>query len=103
MADCRGNVQVVLSNCFHSKNIGAFNLSRVNDPELDAILDTGEQTNDPAERQEIYTQAQVKIMEEALIVPLWGIQRNNAVQSQYQDMKRDIRTYIWLYDAWIEE
>ena len=94
---------VVLSNIFHSKNEGAWNLSHYSNPELDAILDEGEKTSDPVARQDIYTQAQLMIMEEALVVPTWGIQRNNAVEAKFQGMKRDIRTYIWLYDAWIEE
>lgn len=94
---------VVLSNCFHSKNVGAFNLSRIANPDLDAILDAGEQTADPVERQKIYTDAQVWIMDQALIVPMWGIHRNNAVQAKYKNLKRDIRTYIWLYDAWVDE
>ncbi|RIK45677.1 MAG: hypothetical protein DCC58_05735 [Chloroflexi bacterium] len=94
---------VVLSNIFHSKNEGAWNLSHYENPELDAILDAGEATSDPTERQAIYTDAQVMIMEEALIVPMWGIHRNNAVEAKYKDMKRDIRTYIWLYDAWVDE
>jgi peptide/nickel transport system substrate-binding protein len=94
---------VVLSNCFHTKNIGAFNLSRYSNPELDTILDNGEKTVDPTEREKLYHDAQVMIMDEALIVPMWGIHRNNALQSKYKDVKRDFRTYIWLYDAWVEE
>ena len=67
------------------------------------VATEGEATSDPVARQDIYTRAQLKIMDEALVVPTWGIQRNNAVEAKYQGMKRDIRTYIWFYDAWIEE
>ena len=28
------------------------------------------------------------IMDEALVVPTWGIQRNNAVEAKFQGMKR---------------
>jgi peptide/nickel transport system substrate-binding protein len=94
---------VVLSNLFHSKNIDAWNWSRINDPALDTMLDDGEKEADPAKREQIYHDIQIYIMDQAPMAPLWGIHRNNALQSKYKDVKRDFRTYIWLYDAWVEE
>ena len=61
-----------LSGFFHSSNAdGGFNWSKVRDPELDAMLDQGAQTLDPEARQEIYNQVQMKIMEDALILPVY--------------------------------
>ncbi|HYI16426.1 MAG TPA: ABC transporter substrate-binding protein, partial [Thermomicrobiales bacterium] len=94
---------VVLTNLFHSKNIDAWNWSRINDPELDQLLDDGEKEADPAAREQIYHDIQIYIMDQAVFVPLWGSHRNNALQTSYKDVTRDFRTYIWLYDAWVEE
>jgi peptide/nickel transport system substrate-binding protein len=92
---------VVLGNLFLSKNIGAWNWSRIADPELDQMLEDGEQEADPARREQIYHDIQLYIMDQALFVPLWGSHRNNALQTRYEDVNRDFRTYIWLYDAWV--
>ena len=45
---------VVLSNIFHSKNEGAWNLSHYSNPELDAILDEVKKTSDPVARQDLH-------------------------------------------------
>lgn len=93
---------VVLGNLFLSDNIEAWNWSRVDDPELDEMLGEGEREADPAAREQIYHDLQLYIMDLALFVPLWGSHRNNALQTNYQNVNRDFRTYIWLYDAWVE-
>jgi peptide/nickel transport system substrate-binding protein len=94
---------VVLTNLFHSKNIDAWNWSRVADSALDKMLDDGEKEADPAKREALYHDLQIAIMDQALFVPLWGSHRNNALQTKYKDTGRDFRTYIWLYDAWVDE
>ena len=66
------------------------------------MLDDGEKEADPAAREQIYHDIQIYIMDQAVFVPLWGSHRNNALQAKYKDVTRDFRTYIWLYDAWLE-
>lgn len=95
---------VILTNLFHSKNIEeGFGWTKYSDERLDEVLDLGEQATDPAERDELYAEAQQIIMDNALSAPLFGIPRNMAIQQRYKDMGRDFRTYPWFYDTYIEE
>ena len=60
---------------FHSRNIPEpgrykFNWSRVADPELDRVLEQGAGVVDPARRNELYADAQRRIMDQALWFPI---------------------------------
>jgi len=92
---------VVLNNLFLSKNIdGGYNWSKWGNEELDQLLEDGERTVDDEKRTEIYKQVQAHIMENALIVPLYGNPGASiAYDSKYSDVKQDFRNYLWLYDA----
>ncbi|MCO5220320.1 MAG: ABC transporter substrate-binding protein [Thermomicrobiales bacterium] len=92
---------VVLNNLFLSKNIdGGFNWSKWANEELDELLTSGEATVDEEERTEIYRQIQAHIMENALIVPVYGNPGAAiAYESRYNDVKQDFRNYLWLYDV----
>ena len=92
---------VVLNNLFLSKNIdGGYAWSKWPSPELDELLVQGEATVDDAKRTEIYAQVQQIIMENALILPLYGNPGASiAYQSKFQDVKQDFRNYLWLYDT----
>jgi len=57
---------------FHSTMIGGLNLSYLNDPEMDALLDQSRAESDQTARQEILNQLQQKIAEEAYVVPLFA-------------------------------
>lgn len=92
---------VVLNNLFLSKNIdGGYNWSKWGNEELDQLLVDGEATVDEEKRTEIYAKVQAHIMENALIVPLYGNPGAAiAYQSRYNDVKQDFRNYLWLYDV----
>jgi peptide/nickel transport system substrate-binding protein len=92
---------VVLNNLFLSKNIdGGYNWSKWASDELDQLLESGEATVDETERGDIYAQIQAHIMENALIVPLYGNPGASiAYDSQYNNVKQDFRNYLWLYDT----
>ncbi len=60
---------------FHSRNIPRpgyykFNWPRVADPELDALLEQGAGAADPAERNRLYADAQRRIMDSAVWLPV---------------------------------
>ncbi len=94
---------VVLNNLFLSKNIdGGYNWSKWASEELDQLLEAGERTVDDAERTEIYAKVQAHIMENALIVPLYGNPGGAiAYQNRFENVKQDFRNYLWLYDVTI--
>ncbi|QXQ09848.1 ABC transporter substrate-binding protein [Paeniglutamicibacter sp. Y32M11] len=77
----------VLSVLFHSDSTipapsGYFaNLSQVKDPSLDALLDTAGSTKDEAERKDLYSQAQKKVLEGYYLLPLYD-QQNHFLYSE---------------------
>jgi peptide/nickel transport system substrate-binding protein len=56
---------------FHSSNIGGLNVSRLNDPEIDALLTQQRAATDVSQRQAILDQIQQKVIEEAYVVFLF--------------------------------
>ena len=77
----------VLSILFHSDSTipapsGYFaNLSQVKDPALDALLNTAGSTKDEAQRKDLYTQAQKKVLEGYYLLPLYD-QQNHFLYSE---------------------
>ena len=60
---------------FHSRNIphpgyGKFNYAHWNDKSLDTLLEDAAGAADPAKRNALYAQAQAKIMDAAIFVPV---------------------------------
>ncbi len=47
------------------------NRARVDDPELDALLDRGDQERDPAVRKTIYAAVEERVLDRAYWIPLW--------------------------------
>jgi peptide/nickel transport system substrate-binding protein len=57
---------------FHSDNVEhGFAFSKFSDPEIDHLLDQAAITLDSAERDALYQRAQMRIMEQALILPIY--------------------------------
>ena len=91
---------VILSNLFLSKNInGGYAWTKYSDPHLDDLLNQAERALDDTQRANLYAQAQKIIMDQALIVPLYGQLRTIGIQSKFQGIRLDFRRYQWLYDA----
>jgi peptide/nickel transport system substrate-binding protein len=56
---------------FHSSNIGGnFNWSRLNDPDVDKMLEQGREEADPAKRKALYLDLEKKLLDLAVSVPL---------------------------------
>ncbi len=64
----------VLRNLFHSAFAppAGYNRAHVRDPELDALLDQGDQSSDPTVRRAIYAQVEQRVRDNVYIVPLWN-------------------------------
>lgn len=63
----------VLRTFLHSTAVppSGTNRARVADPELDALLDRGDQTSDVEERKRIYAKVEARVLEYAYWIPLW--------------------------------
>ena len=61
-----------LRGYFHSRNANTgFAWSKYRDPALDALLDDAIATQNPERRAELYSRAQLRIMDQALILPIY--------------------------------
>jgi peptide/nickel transport system substrate-binding protein len=63
----------ILRNLLHSTFVPpiGYNRARVNDPELDALLDAGDQSRDANERRGIYARVEARVRERGYLLPLW--------------------------------
>ena len=100
-----GSDPSVLNLTFLSSNAdGGFNWSKVRDEELDRLLTEGMQTLDPTRRAEIYVQAQARIMDLALILPIREYVNLNMARASVQGLQYDRRGWFpWLYDVSLEK
>jgi peptide/nickel transport system substrate-binding protein len=92
----------LLSNFFHSRNLGGFNFAKVNDPEMDAWLDEASREGDWGKRSDLYGQAQQRIMDQAWILPVRDQVNLNAASGRVQGLSYDVQGWFpVLYDAWL--
>lgn len=94
----------ILRSVFHSSNVeGGFSWSKMQDAELDRLLDTGMRTMDREERAAIYAQAQERIMQLALIVPIRDYVNLNGASATVEGLRFDAQGWFpWLYDVEIK-
>jgi peptide/nickel transport system substrate-binding protein len=94
----------VLNLTYLSSNAdGGFNWSKVRDPELDRLLTEGIRTLDPQERSSLYSQAQRRIMDLALVLPIREYVNLNAARGRVKGLRYDAHGWFpWLHDAYLE-
>lgn len=86
---------------FHSS--GSLNLSRLADPELDALLELGRRVANQEERREIYLAAQARILELAPHVFLFHSAQYEALQRYVRGFEHFPNTsYLGLRTTWLE-
>jgi peptide/nickel transport system substrate-binding protein len=91
---------------FHSENTeSGFAWAKFQDPELDRLLDDAVLlTNDPARRNEMYERAQMMIMEEALILPIYDYALLIGVNSKVKGLSwRSIGLVPTFYEMYLDE
>jgi len=92
----------LLSNFFHSRNLGAFNFAKVNDPELDAWLDAASREGDWTKRADLYAKVQQRVMDRAWILPVRDQVNLNAAFGRVQGLSYDVQGWFpVLSDAWL--
>jgi peptide/nickel transport system substrate-binding protein len=79
-----------------------FNWSKVSDIGLDGLLDQARGTSDPAQRIQLYQQAQQSIMEQALLIPIRDPVNLNAASARVQDLRFDAHGWFpLLHDVYL--
>jgi len=92
----------ILYLLFHSSQIGGLNHARVNNKELDVLLEEGKAEMDLEKRKEIYINAQKIIVEEAYWAPIYTEKIFHVINKRIQGVKNS-STDLLLFDAWVEE
>lgn len=88
----------ILRNFFHSE--ASFNWSKADDAELDAWLEAAARTYDRDERAALYSQAQRRIMEQALVIPVRDYVNLNGVSAHVQGLRYNAQGWFpWLIDV----
>jgi peptide/nickel transport system substrate-binding protein len=81
-----------------------FNWSRVSDPALDKLLDNARSVSDPTQRVELYIQAQQRIMELALLVPIRDPVNLNTARAHVQGLRFDAHGWFpLLHDVYLAD
>lgn len=91
----------VMYTFYHSTNLGGFNISQINDPVLDEILDRTRSEIDPEARQQAVDEAQQRIIEQAYVVPTITLEEYLPVSQRLVDVVIGQDTAIWFNDAYI--
>jgi len=87
-----------LSAFFYSK--GGYNWSKVNNPELDKLLDQGDAVFDPAKRIQIYAQVQKIVMDQALVIPIREYTNFNGASAKVKGLVYDSHGWFpYFYDV----
>lgn len=81
-----------------------FNWSKVRNPELDRLLQDATREMDMQRRADLYGQAQILIMEQALVLPIRDYVNINASTASVQGLRYDRRGWFpWLHDVYLAE
>jgi peptide/nickel transport system substrate-binding protein len=82
----------------------SFNWSKISDSALDDLLDEARSTHDPAQRAELYEQAQQRIMELALLVPIRDPVNLNATNTRVRNLDFDAHGWFpLLHDVYLNQ
>jgi peptide/nickel transport system substrate-binding protein len=95
-----------LYGAWHSSQVtggSQYNRSRVADPYVDDLLDTGIATGDLDERREIYRDLQEYIMENAFMIPGWESHQYHVTASNVRGLKVNITESPYLHDVWLDQ
>lgn len=88
---------------FHSSNAGeGLNLSHIDDPQLDTMIEDARTTMDLEERAEKYAEMQQYVVDLALWVPLWVDQYYIAYSKSLRNATFHDDGYTVYFDAWLE-
>lgn len=94
----------VLFLLYHSTQAASgLNFGKINDPELDAVLQAGRETVVDEDRMLIYHDAQRIMNENAYILPVYVNEVYVVVNARVQDLLFSVTGGVYFHDAWIEQ
>jgi peptide/nickel transport system substrate-binding protein len=94
----------VLRTLFFSENIGNFNYANYSNPEVDQLLLDAAAATDIEVRQELYSQIQLQMLEDAVTVPLADSITYNGKRANLEgDFLDFLASYVWMNDAHFTE
>ncbi|MEW2517561.1 ABC transporter substrate-binding protein [Actinacidiphila alni] len=88
----------ILRTAFSSKLL---NLSHIDDPQLQSLLDAQAATADPAKRATIVAQAQRRVLEQAYQIPVFEMTSVYALGSKVHDITLGSSSQAQFHDAWL--
>ncbi|MEA2529753.1 MAG: peptide/nickel transport system substrate-binding protein [Thermomicrobiales bacterium] len=90
----------VLRTIFYSKNIGAFNRAQYNVPEVDTMLEDAAASGDPEVRTQLYSQIQMRVLQDAVTIPLVDSLVYHAKRTNVEGEVLDyLASYVWMNDV----
>ena len=93
----------VLQPLFHSDGVGQDNLTRFRDDQVDALLDQARTARDPTQRQELYAQAEQRILALAPVAPVYFYRQNRVVADGVVDLHISPLGDVDFVSAWKRE
>jgi peptide/nickel transport system substrate-binding protein len=91
----------VLRRIYSPRLRAATSVARVNDPELNDLLERGYTELDPQKRFEIYAQAQRVIVERTYSIPAYVLLYTVASANKVQGIGIDVHGFPVFYDSWL--
>jgi peptide/nickel transport system substrate-binding protein len=89
-----------LYSLYHSSNIEhGFNWCHYTNPDVDKLLEQGYIENDNEKRMDLYKQAQVLIMEDAPLIPMFGKRSSLAGKKSISNLNWTLNVYPLYYNA----
>jgi peptide/nickel transport system substrate-binding protein len=91
----------ILRKFFHSQ--ATFNWSLVNDAEIDGWLEEAARLPEREQRAALYSQVQLRVMDQALVIPIRDYVNLNGVSNRVQGLRFDAQGWFpWLIEATLE-
>ena len=92
----------ILRKFFHSE--ASFNWSKLDDAEMDAWLEAAARTTDWEEREALYSQIQLRVMNQGFVIPIRDYVNLNGVSKRVQGLRFDAQGWFpWLIDVTASE
>ena len=91
----------VLRRLYTPSQRSAYAVSRVDDPELNALLEQAYQELDSARRSELYGRAQRLILERVYSIPTYVLIYTIGAARKVRDLRVDVHGFPNLHDAWV--
>ena len=88
---------------YHSKAIGGDNLAQYSNPDFDKLVDQARAATDPAQANELYTQAEQLILTDVVVVPLTWYAGQVAYSEQLKNVIQSPLDFFAYDEMWLQQ